>query len=433
MLTNRFFDITAFEAAPGGAASCTQAFASAVAAAARAGGGTIYVPAGVFLTGPIRFTDNMTLYLETGARIVFSRDPAEYPIVRMRWEGAECDCHMPQLFGEGLRNIAVAGRGEIDGQGEPWWKLHRERRLAYPRPRLLSFVGCRHVLIEGVQLINSPSWTINPILCEDVTVDKVTIVNQPDSPNTDGINPESCRNVRISNCHIDVGDDCIAIKAGRENCLPRAACENITISNCTMVHGHGGVVIGSEMSGDVRNVVIANCIFESTDRGIRIKSRRGRGGVVEDVRVSNIIMRNVICPFVLHLYYNCGEGGCAEAVWDKKQRPVTAATPAIRRIHFSDITAGEVRAAAGFIYGLPEMPIEQITFDHISVRMAADAPPALPAMMSDLEPMSRQGFICCNVRDVSFSGISISGQEGPAYRLANARGIEWEGSEVGEA
>ena len=193
----------------------------------------------------------------------------------------------------------------MDGRGAAWWQRFREGTLCHPRPRLISFADCRNVLIEGVTLTRSPSWTINPVRCENVVIDKVTIVNPADSPNTDGINPDSCRNVRIANCHIDVGDDCIAIKSGTEAEAAdrRAPCENIAITNCTMVHGHGGVVIGSEMAGGVRNVVIANCIFESTDRGIRLKSRRGRGGIVEDVRVTNVIMTGVLCPFTVNLYY----------------------------------------------------------------------------------------------------------------------------------
>lgn len=149
--------------------------------------------------------------------------------------------------------------------------------LQYPRPKLISFDGCNRVTLKDLTLVNSPSWTVNPIRCQDVTIDNLSIHNPADSPNTDGIDPESCVNVRISNCHIDVGDDCIAIKAGTEDTKERIACENIAITNCTMIHGHGGVVLGSEMSGDIRNVVISNCVFKQTDRGIRLKSRRGRG------------------------------------------------------------------------------------------------------------------------------------------------------------
>jgi polygalacturonase len=153
---------------------------------------------------------------------------------------------------------------------------------------------CKNILIEGISIRNSPFWTVNPEFCENVTIHAVTI-NNPHSPNTDGINPESCNNVRISNCHITVGDDCITIKSGKDGPGRKTAvpAQNYTITNCTMLSGHGGVVIGSEMSGDVRKIVISNCVFDGTDRGIRIKSARGRGGVVEEIRVSNIVMKNI--------------------------------------------------------------------------------------------------------------------------------------------
>jgi len=425
------YNIIEFGAIPDGATPCTRAFALAIETAAAAGGGTIYVPAGVFLTGSIRLKSHITLHLDAGAKVVFSRETGDYPLIHMRWEGSECDCHSPQIFGAGLEDVAIMGRGELDGQGEYWWNLMREDRLSHPRPRLIGLVDCRDVLIEGIKLRNSPSWTINPIRCENVTVDKVTIMNPADSPNTDGIDPESCRNVHIANCHVDVGDDCIVIKSGKEDCFPRVPCENIIITNCTMVHGHGGVVIGSEMSGGVRNVVIANCIFEGTDRGIRVKARRGRGGVVEDIRVSNIIMKGVICPFVLHMHYFCGTGGKEKIVWDKNPYPVTDATPIFRRIHFSNITVREVSAAAGFIHGLAEMPVEEVTFDNISVQMAADAAPAVPAMMSGLEPMKRAGFLCCNIKNATFNNVRIKGHEGPAFRLEKAWNIEFTGCTAG--
>jgi polygalacturonase len=276
---NPVFNIIDYGAEPGGDALCTQAFTAAIEACRETGGGTIFVPSGEFLTGAIHLESNMTLFVDAGARVIFSQDPADYPIIDSRWEGLNRRTYSPQIYAYGQQNIAIAGQGIIDGRGEMWWELHRKQKLEYPRPRLISFERCSNISISGITVLNSPSWTINPIRCENVTIHQVTIKNPADSPNTDGINPDSCQNVHIANCHIDVGDDCIAIKSGKEGCLPKAPCENITITNCTMVHGHGGVVIGSEMSGGVRNVVISNCVFEGTDRGIRIKSRRESGGL----------------------------------------------------------------------------------------------------------------------------------------------------------
>lgn len=419
------FDITSFGAVADGKSLCTYAFKAAVDACREKGGGTIYVPAGEFLTGAIHLCSNVILYLEAGSRLLFSPNKENYPLLFTRWEGAECQVYSPLVYGKDLRNVSITGRGIMDGQGECWWEMHRNKTLEYPRPRFISFERCDNVLIEGVTLINSPAWTINPLCSENVTIHKVTIKNPADSPNTDGINPDSCKNVHIANCHVDVGDDCITIKSGVEDCLVKVPCENITITNCTMVHGHGGVVIGSEMSGDVRNVVISNCVFEGTDRGLRIKSRRGRGGVVEDIRVSNIIMKNVFCPFVLNLYYYCGPKGMDQYVWDKNAYPVNEATPIFRRIHFSNITAREVHAAASFMYGLPEMPVEDITFDNISVQLAKDAVPALPAMMSNLEPMAKKGFFGCNMKNVRFSNVTVEGQEGPAFTIESSERVEF--------
>ena len=271
-----FLNVRQSGAVGDGAASDTRALQGAIDAAAQSGGGTVLVPAGKYVTGSLFLRDNITLFLDAGAILLGSENPADYPIARARWEGVTQDTHAPLVAGERLKNIALVGRGTIDGRGAIWWQKHRAKTLDAPRPRLISFANSTNVLIEGVTLMNSPAWTINPVRCENVTVDKVTIVNPPDSPNTDGINPDSCRNVHISNCHVDVGDDCVTIKSGIETESPelRAPCENITVTNCTMVHGHGGVVIGSEMSGGVRNVVISNCVFVGTDRGIRLKSRR---------------------------------------------------------------------------------------------------------------------------------------------------------------
>ncbi|HTP07945.1 MAG TPA: glycosyl hydrolase family 28 protein, partial [Anaerolineae bacterium] len=284
------------------------------------------------------------------------------------------------------------------------------------------------VLIEGVTAINSPSWTINPVRCENVTIHCVSINNPKDSPNTDGINPDSCRMVRISNCYVSVGDDCVTIKSGveTEDSANRAPCENVTITNCTMAHGHGGVVIGSEMSGGVRNVVISNCVFIGTDRGLRFKSRRGRGGVVEDIRISNIVMTDVLCPITLNLYYACGAWGDT-AVSDKQPHPVTANTPHFRRIHFSHITARNVKYAAGFLYGLAEMPVEDITLSDISISLSPDAAAGYPEMADDMELMQRAGFFVRHARHLRLHHVEVSGQLGAAFRVIDSSDVELSG------
>ncbi|MCC5895966.1 MAG: glycoside hydrolase family 28 protein [Alkalibacterium sp.] len=408
----------------------TEAINRAVQAAKNDGGGTVFVPGGTFLTGPIRLYSNITLHLSPGAVLLFSSDQTIYDVVKSRWEGVSREVYMSCLYGDHVENVTLSGSGTLDGNGPDWWDLFRNRReeLAYPRPKLISFEESSRIVIKDINIRNSPSWTINPIRSSNITIDNVSILNPADSPNTDGIDPESCSNVRISNCNIDVGDDCIAIKSGTEDADEKIACENITITNCTMVHGHGGVVLGSEMSGDIRNVVISNCVFKETDRGIRLKSRRGRGGIIEDIRISNIVMDSVLSPFILNLYYFCGPRGKEKYVWDKSAYPVTEETPSFRRIHFANITARNVQASAGFLYGLAEDYLSEITFDTIDISMSDDAEPGVPAMMTGIEPVTHQGFYLGNVKDSSFRHVTIENHVGPAFYMENCENVEVDSS-----
>jgi len=225
------------------------------------------------------------------------------------------------------------------------------------RPPFIQPLRCKNVRIQGVKIVNSPFWTINPEFCENVTIDGITIAN-PLSPNTDGINPESCRYVHISNCHISVGDDCITLKSGRDLQARKLNFpdEDITITNCTMLAGHGGVVIGSEMSGGVKKVVISNCVFDGTDRGIRIKSTRGRGGVVEDIQISNIVMKDIKEEAItLDMLYS-------------KMPPESKSdrTPVFRNINISNMTGDNVLIPI-MIRGLEESPITDITLTNINI------------------------------------------------------------------
>lgn len=417
--------ITEFGAAPDKKMN-TAAIQQAIDTAAENGGGKIVIPAGVFMTGALILKSNICLYLNPGAVLRFSEDQKDYPVVSSRWEGVQQQVYASCLYAENAENISVTGFGILDGNGRNWWHMFRNDRevLKYPRPKLISFHQCSRITIRDVRLIDSPSWTVNPILCEDVTVDNVSILNPADSPNTDGIDPDSCKNVRISNCHIDVGDDCIAVKAGTEETEKRVACENVTITNCTMVHGHGGIVLGSEMSGDIRHVTISNCVFQGTDRGIRLKSRRGRGGIVEDIRVSNLVMDDVVCPFIINLYYFWGPKGEEEYVWSKDPQPITEATPCFRRIHFMNITTKNVQAAAGFIYGLAEQYASDITFDNIRISLAEDAKAGEPAMMMGIEKMKNQGFLVHFAENVVFERVSIENHVGQAFQMEDTRETE---------
>ena len=369
----------------------------------QAGGGTLFFPAGPYLTGAIRLKRNITLELEAGATLLFSDNFDDYlPFMEVRHEGVMMKSFSPLISAMDAENITIKGEGTLDGQGKAWWTeffriyvdlekngmrelnkyqplwerendvealyaetnedWHGTLKRRFFRPPFIQPVRCRRVRIEGVKIINSPFWTVNPEFCDNVVVTGVTIHNVP-SPNTDGINPESCRNVHISDCHISVGDDCITLKSGRDAQARRLGvpCENITITNCTMLSGHGGVVIGSEMSGSVRKVTISNCVFDGTDRGIRIKSTRGRGGVVEDIRVSNIIMSNIKREaVVLNLKYS-----------KMPVEPMSERTPLFRDISISGLTAVGVKTPVKIV-GLEEAPVTDIILRDINVKNARE-------------------------------------------------------------
>lgn len=380
----RFYDVTKYGAKNDSSKIATKAIADAINAASKAGGGTVYFPAGKYLTGPIHLKSNIVIYIDAGAELHFSDNFDDYlPMVESRYEGVDVKSFSPLFYAYKAENITIKGRGLINGHGKKWWDFVEgykkdqprtkwqkifdtlnqnillpddpaQMKRGFLRPPFIQPMYCKNVLIEGITITNSPFWTINPEFCENVTVTDVTI-NNPLSPNTDGINPESCRYVHISNCHISVGDDCITIKSGKD--IPGRAkatpAENYTITNCTMLSGHGGVVIGSEMSGDVKKITISNCIFDGTDRGIRIKTVRGRGGVVEDIRVDNIVMKNIKAQaIVLDMEYA-----------KSQPEPVSERTPQFRNIRLSNITAYTKQAM--YINGLDEMPVSEISLNDV--------------------------------------------------------------------
>ena len=327
----------------------TAAFADAIAALAARGGGRVVVPEGVWFTGPIELKDNTELHLEQNAVIVFSDDKTLYPLVETTFEGLNTlRCQSP-ISARGVKNVAITGRGVIDGNGDAWravkqdklnprqWKtlvksggvLSDDGKTWYPsesykfgatsgadqnvstwaktradfermhdflRPVMIAVHHCENVLLEGVTFQNSPCWNIHPAMCTNLIVNDITVRCPDYAQNGDGIDIESCRNVVLTNSRFDVGDDGICIKsgkdkAGRDRGIP---CENILVDNCIVFHGHGGFVVGSEMSGGVRNVRVSNCTFSGTDVGLRFKSARGRGGVVENIWIEDIAMNNIL-------------------------------------------------------------------------------------------------------------------------------------------
>lgn len=386
------FVITNFGAVADDEGKDTEAIQRTIDTCAKAGGGTVYVPGGDFVTGALFLKSHVTLHVVAGGALLGSQDFDDFPVIDGRWEGIERKHYASLINGDGLENIAIVGRGVIDGRAEPWWR--ERKKLPYARGRLIGLYRCKNVLIEGLTLKNSPAWTLNPIYCENLTITGLTLLNPDDSPNTDGINPDSCRNVRISNCHIDVGDDCIAIKSGKNEDGRRVGIpsENITVTNCTMLRGHGGVVIGSEMSGGVSNVVISNCVFDGTKNGIRMKTQRGRGGVVQDIRVSNIVMRNIRTAIKLNMFYHT-----------LPEEPVSERTPAFRNVHLQNITVRNARDAA-YLKGLPEMPIDGFSVSNATFEV-------------------KTGFNCETVENMGLHNVTIKTEEGPALICRNVEGL----------
>ncbi|MEO0553407.1 MAG: glycoside hydrolase family 28 protein [Bacteroidota bacterium] len=370
---NGIYSVQSYGAIGDAKTLATESIQRAIDECAKNGGGKVIVPPGEYLTGPLFLKSDITFEVFPGATLIFDDNIETNPIIDGRWEGIERKVYASLFTGHDLHNITITGRGTIEGQGKKWWEASEETKkirkkngiqerepenpagspLKVPRPRLINLYNCTNVLISELKFLNSPAWTIHPVYCQNVNVDKITIIQPYESPNTDGINPESCKNVRITNCFVDVGDDCITLKSGYNEDGRRVgkACEDVVISNCTFAHGRSAIGIGSEMSGDVRNVTVSNCVFNGTLRGVRIKSGRGRGGVVENIRVNNIIMSNIRDAISIDMYYGKKDTGRYE---------VTVKTPFFKNIHLDNITAINV-TNAGNIFGLPEAPVENFS------------------------------------------------------------------------
>ncbi len=435
----------------------STAFAEAIERCRQTGGGTVMVPAGRYLVNPLRLCSHLRLHLESGATVLFSDDITCFPVVYTRWAGFMCHALQPCLFGDNLENIAITGQGVLDGQGANWWNIYRQTLLAmqgqgdapprnpiqdelaakntsvdtggavwdewrsqFLRPALLQLKDCQRVLLDGITLRNSPFWNTHILFCEDVTIHNVRIENPHNAPNGDGLDIDSSRRVRISDCSFNVGDDCLCLKSGIDACGRQVGrpTEDVTVTNCTMYKGHGGVVIGSDTAAGIRNVVIANCVFNGTDRGIRIKSRRGRGGIVEDIRVQNIIMTDVACPVVMNLYYTCGATGeWAKVVADPAARPADETTPHIRNITLSGITARRARSAAAVLIGLPEAPLSDITLSDIRIDTLDTGKPSQAAMSFHCPPTTGSGLMARHIRRLTLRDVHITPTAGPALDL----------------
>lgn len=398
----RDFSIVDYGAKPGGDAS--TAIRDAITACSAAGGGRVLIPAGEWLTGAIRLLSNVNLHLNEGATLKFSTDPAAYPVVYTRWEGVECMNFSACIYAFEQENIAVTGTGTLDGQAsdENWWAWKKqradrdalyaqgqqgtpvaERRYGpghFLRPNFFQPYRCKNVLIEGVTILRSPMWEINPVLSQNVIVRGVKISSH--GPNNDGCDPESCRDVLIENCVFDTGDDCIAIKSGRNNDGRRVdvPSENLVIRGCTMKDGHGGVVLGSEISGGVRNVFVEDCMMDSPhlDRALRLKSNAERGGVLENIFMRNVqIGRVTEAVLTVDLLYEEGPRGKFMPVIRNIELDhlVSTSSPRVLFIRgFKGASIDDIRVQNSVFNGLTQPEVIQhagkVTFDHVTLSPA---------------------------------------------------------------
>lgn len=418
---NTNINIKDFGAVGDGQTSNTEAFRKAIEACSKKGGGKVIVPAGIWLTGPIVFKNNINLHLQSGAFIQFSKNLKEYPLIENIYEGTKQFRCLSPLYGKNVNNIAITGDGIIDGAGEAWRPVKKfkmteiqwnelissggyvdhnetwwpdknavlapdkykellkqygavkaedfEQYKVYYRPVLLSFAECKNVLLDGPTFQNSPAWNLHPLMCENLTVRNLTVRNPWYSQNGDGIDIESCKNVIVYNCRFDVGDDAICMKSGKdaEGRLRGKPTENVIISDCIVYHGHGGFTIGSEMSGGIKNIKIDNCSFIGTDVGLRFKSQRGRGGIVENIYISNIYMKNIPAEAIsLNMFYT-GKAPLEDKQNNselKTEYQLNEGTPVFRKIYFKDIYCAGANTGL-VIKGLTEMPINDLVFDNL--------------------------------------------------------------------
>jgi len=452
--------LTDFGAVSDGHTLNTKAFAAAIDAVSAKGGGRVVVPPGLWRTGPIVLRSEIDLHLERGALIQFSDNRDDYPLVETTYEGRSAwRCQSP-ISGRGLGHIAITGEGILDGAGQVWRPVKRGKMTAgqwsdlvasggvvnsrgdiwYPsaasrdgnertgprsgggaeslqaikdalRPVMLSLVECRYVRLDGPTFQNSPAWCLHPLLCEDLTVRNVTVRNPWYSQNGDGLDLESCRNAIVEGCSFDVGDDAICLKSGRDAEGRRRGkpTENVVIRDCVVYHGHGGFVVGSEMSGGVRRIRVMDCTFIGTDVGLRFKSTRGRGGVVEDIVAERIRMTGIPNEAILFdLFY----GGQAPGDRDETSAggsaaipPVTEETPAFRNITIRDIVClGAERAA--LLRGLPEMPLQDIRLENVEIHNA------------------KTGILVGDAANLSLNRVRVGVVEGPALTIRDGRDVQ---------
>lgn len=419
-----FINVLDYGAKPDGSRSSTAAFRAAIQACAKAGGGTVFVPAGHYLSGAIELVSNLTFYLDSGAVIRFAANRDEYPLVRSRFEGTEMRARAALLGGSNLENVTIAGRGTLQADNAEWRTLMlqpayrtalsqvldlMEHKQPVPdatmheaemglRPDFIRPVESKNILIEGIHILSSPMWVLHILYCENVVIRNVIVESYPGA-NTDGVDIDSSRHVRISDSYFDTGDDAICLKSGKDadGLRVNRVTEDVAITNCTIHRGHGAVVLGSETSGGIRDVVASNIVSQGTDRGIRIKSTRGRGGLLENIRFDNWVIEDTPYPAIeVTNYYTRAP-----------EEPVSARTPIFRNIAISNVTINRCKTAVS-IEGLPEMPVEGLR-------------------LTDVIASAQEGLRAFNTKGLELHNVRINPQSGVPFLIRDSSELDLDG------
>ncbi len=343
------FSVREFGARGDGKALDTKAIQKALDKCGKAGGGIVRVPKGDYLIGAVFMKSKTTLRIEEGATLIGSDEEVrDYPVIDSRFNGVEQKCHASVINAIGMHDITITGKGTVSGSGVGGTRPPTG-------PRVIEFIHCRDVLIENITVLNKGRWTIHPLYSTNVTGRGLTI--RTTGKNSDGFNPDSCNNVLITDCTFKTGDDCIAIKSGKNQQAIDIGipCQNITVTNCTMLGGYGAICIGSEMSGGIRNVKITDCVIKNNGTGFNIKTRKGRGGIVENIEVSNIEMYNVNTPIALYMNYKFNAGDLISG---------PDGIPTFQNITIKDLTINGAKRI-GTIHGIEESPIRNLTLKNI--------------------------------------------------------------------
>lgn len=391
-------------------------------------GSVVRIPAGIYLVDQILLKSDVDIYMEEGSILLHNPDRTSLSVMKgfqrdyeydeatvyASWEGNPLDTYCGVFLGYQVKNIRIYGKGIIDGNGDKgnWWLSPKVKNIAY-RPKNMFLNHCSDISVIGITSRNSACWNIHPFYCDHVRFIDMKLCSLKTSPNTDGINPESCKDVVIAGCNFDVGDDCIAIKSGKYfmSRFDYRPCEDLHIYHCYMGSGHGGIALGSEISSGVRKLLVERCLMEGTDRGIRIKTRRGRGerSVVEDITLKDISMKGVGHGIAVNMFYNCDPDGKSDYVKDKKATTKDEYTPRIQNVMIEGIKALDVRGCGIFMYGLPESKITGVTIQTSVFSFADQRTGGQPEMLEDFEEIKDLGIFIKNCEDLRLTDNSFYG------------------------